>query len=591
MSNNNNKQGVLDQITATSLIEDLKNPETKIKINEIHNLREISFALGRERTRKELLPYLISCIDEEEDEALVELAKILGNFIDCIGGINYIKELFNILEAILIVDDPNIRKESINSLKNTINKLDKIDFVEKDIMEIILRLGENENINQKISSLHIIIFIYPKLSEKNREIILSLILKFCKDETISLKKEVLTLLPEITQYLQIIFLQKVINIFLDDKNDTTHIDIMNLIISMKNLNKIGDIMEYLDKVFTKLACDNNWRVRLTVCDKLFEILYFPQITNKIKQTVIEIYVKLLEDSEAEVKNICCLRLEEITKVLYKEDNFDRILKAIKKLEKDNTTYVRGALASNLLKICPYIGQKKTNDYIFPIFLNIIKDENHDIRMTLIKTLENLNKVLNVDSIIQGIIPSFIEISSNKSWRVRIQIMDVIPILAKILDKNNFMMNIFPICISSLTDPVFAIREETIKLLKKLYKDLKGDEFEKKIIEKLNEMIKSTNYLIRNTVALFIKSLCEDENHIDFYDLIENKLINLEFKLCSDKIVNVRMNCTLTLFKMKKICKNNTNLKLINENLELLKKDNDPDVIKIFEKYNNNINNN
>jgi serine/threonine-protein phosphatase 2A regulatory subunit A len=357
---------------------------------------------------------------------------------------------------------------------------------------------------------------------------------------------------------------------------------------MKNLNNLSEIMDYLEKVLTKLACDNNWRVRLTVCDKLYEILSFPQITNKIKQTSIEIFVKLLEDSEAEVKNICCLRLEDMTKVLYKEDNFDKILKGIKKLEKDNTTYVRGALASNLLKICPFIGQKKTNDFIFPIFLNIIKDENHDIRMTLIKTLENLNKVLNVDSIIQGIIPSFIEISSNKSWRVRIQIMDVIPILSRILDKNNFMANIFPICISSLTDPVFAIREETINLLKKLYKDLKSDEFENKIIEKLNEMIKSTSYLVRNTVALFIKSLCEDENYKEFCDLIENKLINIEFILCNDKIVNVRMNCTLTLFKLKKICKNINILKSIDENLEKLKKDNDPDVIKIFE---NNMKNN
>jgi len=585
---NNIKQGSLDQITATSLLEDLKNPETKIKINAIHNLREISFALGRERTRKELLPFLISCIDEEEDEALVELAKILGNFIDCIGGINYIKELFNILEAILIVDDPNIRKETINSLKKTINQVEKIEFIENDIMEIIIRLGENENINQKISSLYIIIFIFPKLSEKNKEIVLNIILKFCKDETISLKKEVLNLIPEITQYLQINFIQKIISIFLEDKNDTTHIDIMNIIVSMKNLNNLSEIMDYLEKVLTKLAYDNNWRVRLTVCDKLYEILSFPQITNKIKQTSIEIFVKLLEDSEAEVKNICCLRLEDMTKVLYKEDNFDKILKGIKKLEKDNTTYVRGALASNLLKICPFIGQKKTNDFIFPIFLNIIKDENHDIRMTLIKTLENLNKVLNVDSIIQGIIPSFIEISSNKSWRVRIQIMDVIPILSRILDKNNFMANIFPICISSLTDPVFAIREETINLLKKLYKDLKSDEFENKIIEKLNEMIKSTSYLVRNTVALFIKSLCEDENYKEFCDLIENKLINIEFILCNDKIVNVRMNCTLTLFKLKKICKNINILKSIDENLEKLKKDNDPDVIKIFE---NNMKNN
>jgi hypothetical protein len=102
------------------------------------------------------------------------------------------------------------------------------------------------------------------------------------------------------------------------------------------------------------------------------------------------------------------------------------------------------------------------------------------------------------------------------------------------------------------------------------------------------MIKSTSYLVRNTVALFIKSLCEDENNKEFLNLIENKLIYIEFKLCSDKIVNVRMNCTLTLFKLKKLCKNNINLKLIDENLEILKKDNDPDVIKIFE---NNIKNN
>ena len=63
-------QGQIDQITATSLLEDLKSTEAKTKINAIHNLRGISFALGRERTRKELLPFLASYIDEEEDDIL-----------------------------------------------------------------------------------------------------------------------------------------------------------------------------------------------------------------------------------------------------------------------------------------------------------------------------------------------------------------------------------------------------------------------------------------------------------------------------------------------------------------------------------------
>ena len=43
------------------------------------------------------------------------------------------------------------------------------------------------------------------------------------------------------------------------------------------------------------------------------------------------------------------------------------------------------------------------------------------------------------------------------------------------------------------------------------------------------MNKITSYLVRNTVAWFIKSLCEDENKKEFLNLIENKLIYIEFK--------------------------------------------------------------
>jgi hypothetical protein len=47
-----------DQATASSLIEDLKSPDSKVKINAIKSLSIIAFALGKERTRNELLPFL-----------------------------------------------------------------------------------------------------------------------------------------------------------------------------------------------------------------------------------------------------------------------------------------------------------------------------------------------------------------------------------------------------------------------------------------------------------------------------------------------------------------------------------------------------
>lgn len=52
----------IEEISATSLIEDLKSQEIRTKINAIKGLQGISFALGRERTRKELLPFLKSIV-------------------------------------------------------------------------------------------------------------------------------------------------------------------------------------------------------------------------------------------------------------------------------------------------------------------------------------------------------------------------------------------------------------------------------------------------------------------------------------------------------------------------------------------------
>lgn len=47
-----------DQTTASSLLEDLKSSDSKVKANAIKGLNTIAFALGKERTRNELLPFL-----------------------------------------------------------------------------------------------------------------------------------------------------------------------------------------------------------------------------------------------------------------------------------------------------------------------------------------------------------------------------------------------------------------------------------------------------------------------------------------------------------------------------------------------------
>ena len=580
--NNNNTplSGKLDQITATNLLEDLQNPDIKIKKNAFQNLRGISLALGRERTRKELLPYLKSCIDEEEDEIIIELAKVLSNFIDCIGGKQYIKELLNLLEIILTIDDHFVRIEIMNTIKSVVKQIGKVSEIESDLISIINNLYNSEDINQKKSAMNLLIFLFKDLNSTNKIIAINYFDKFLVDNNISVKKELLNEITEISLELSIEYIKKMINIILKDKNDSMRIDIVNIMLSVRNSPKINEFMDTIYDLIPKLAEDTNWRVRLTVSDKLNEFLKFPNINNDMKQKSVNIFAKLLEDTEPEIRNVCCLRLEEITKILKNENNFDKILQNLRKLEKDKKNYVKGALASNVLKICELIGPKKTNDYIFPIFLTLIKDENIEIRMNLINNLSELNKVIEIDNIIESIMPPIKEISANKSWRIRIQIMEIIPVLAKLFNQHLFMNNIFPICITALMDSVFSIRESSCKLFVTIYKDTKNEEFEKKLLEKLNELCLSSSYLLRNTALVFIKFYIEKLEDKIYLEFFEKKLIEIVFNLSKDKIANVRMNCAFILNKIKNIkFKDNKINGEINNIIEIFKKDKDEDVVK------------
>ena len=145
-----------------------------------------------------------------------------------------------------------------------------------------------------------------------------------------------------------------------------------------------------------------------------------------------------------------------------------------------------------------------------------------------------------------------------------------------------MKDLFPICLNYLTDHVFAIRDGDCKLLCNIYKNIKNIEFENKLIEKLNLMSNLTNYLMRNTCLIFIKYFIENINDKIYFDFFQNKLIFFVYKLSNDKISNVRLNCAIIFNKIENCnFKDKTNNDKIKKCIDILKKDQDIDVINIF----------
>ena len=97
------------------LIDELRAEDVQLRLNAIHSIPTIALALGPDRARDELIPFLQDSVDDE-DEVLLALAEELGkNFEEYIGGAEYAHLVLGPLETLSAVEETLVR-EKVRSL-------------------------------------------------------------------------------------------------------------------------------------------------------------------------------------------------------------------------------------------------------------------------------------------------------------------------------------------------------------------------------------------------------------------------------------------------------------------------------------------
>ena len=95
--------------------DELKNEDVALRLNSVRRLSTIALALGEERTRSELIPF-ISESNDDEDEVLLSLAEELGKFVPYVGGPDHAQVLLAPLEDLCCVEETVVRDRAVQSL-------------------------------------------------------------------------------------------------------------------------------------------------------------------------------------------------------------------------------------------------------------------------------------------------------------------------------------------------------------------------------------------------------------------------------------------------------------------------------------------
>jgi serine/threonine-protein phosphatase 2A regulatory subunit A len=168
------------------LIDELKNDDIQLRLNSIRRMSTIARALGEDRTRKELIPFLSENTDDD-DEVLLAMAEELGSFIPYVGGQDHAHVLLAPLETLCTVEETVVRDKAVESLCKIGSAMKERDVVDWFI-PLVKRLATGDWFTARVSACGLFHIAYPSAPDLLRAELRSVYGTLCRDDMPMVKR-------------------------------------------------------------------------------------------------------------------------------------------------------------------------------------------------------------------------------------------------------------------------------------------------------------------------------------------------------------------------------------------------------------------
>jgi len=526
------------------LMDELRSEDVQLRLNAIHRISTIALALGPDRAREELIPFLQDSVDDE-DEVLLALAEELGrNFEEYIGGRDYAHILLGPLENLSAVEETLVRDKAAESITKVADALSQAQ-IEQYYIPLVQRLSKGEWFTSRTSACALYAPVYDRVAPSIQDELRKGYGSLGSDDTPMVRRAAGKWLGSlIKKYSKAHVLSDGLAVYRrlqsDDQDSVRLLTVEDLIAIAQQLTP-PEVKEQLLKQIRQTMSDKSWRVRYMVATH-FNELSEAVGSELVREELTSHYVQLLKDNEAEVRTAAAGQIPGFSKLLEKEVILARVVPCVRDLCQDSSQHVRAALATQISGLAPLLGKDATIEHLLPLFLHLLKDEFPEVRLNIISKLEQVNSVIGIELLSESLLPAIMELAEDKSWRVRQAIIEYIPLLANQLGKAIFDEQLGNLCMAWLGDNVYSIREAATVNLKKLT-EVFGVEWAKvQIVPKVVGMGQHPTYLYRMTTVQAITTIAPSLS----LDIVQGEILDTLLQLAQDPIPNIRFNVAKSL---------------------------------------------
>lgn len=554
-----------------ALFEDLKSDDLDKKANAMRNISIIGSALGPERSRAELIPYLGEFMDDEE-EVLIAMAEVVPTLFDLVGGKNFAYLLLEVLEKLSGIEDNSVCNAAVKGFLLVVSKLDcsKIEIM---LLEQINRMNSSEWLNSRLALCSILPNICADMSSEGQSLVLDTFRSLVTHSNSMVRRRAAEnfkfFIGKVSGRCES-NLQEFLGLIGVDKDDSVRlIAVEDLLSYFKVLNPKTN--SSLMPVFRMLMDDKSWRVRYLVAEKLPEFAS-SMAPEQRSGVLISAMTKFLQDSEPEVRTGASQRLIEFCRLISQEEILTSIVPVLAPLISD-VEYVKATIASNLVKLMTLVGRNSSTQHLLPLALELLRDSSPDIKVCVLSDLEGMFQVVGAESLAQIIMPSLEELIEDKQWRIKAKILECFPLLGKQLGQSFFEEHFLLIVKKLMFDSVYSVRITANSVVKDLIPVFGAKWVERMVAIEMCENENNDAYSKRLSLVLFLKHIAS----VLSSEFINSVVVETLNHMSTDKIPNIRLNVAKTIKELSGSIKDQQVKDSLKYSLRLLNKDEDLEV--------------
>ncbi|CAH8600171.1 unnamed protein product [Heterobilharzia americana] len=375
------------------LIEELRGEDLQVRLQSIRKIATIALALGPEKTRSQLIPFLTETI-YDEDEVLLALAEQLGTLVPYVGGSEYAHSLLPPLESLAAVEETVVREKAVEALRKLAPN-HTTDAMEKHFNPLLHRLASGDWFTSRTSACALFSVVYPRVRNSERWELLEFLRRLARDETPMVRRAVAARLGELALAMWGGHPTEEKSGVTGEKSvKNTGSNIVDMTTSTVESNKSTGSLEN-DQTGDQKSVDSTQVDRVDVdlttvrSEEPSSSTNSPQTDdftldpekerNNILTVIVPIFIRLFADEQESVRLMAVESVVQLAQALGPEESEEYLIDLIQQATTDKSWRVRCVVADKFTEIQTAMGLRVSRERLVPFFMKLLHDEEAEVR--------------------------------------------------------------------------------------------------------------------------------------------------------------------------------------------------------------------